>query len=97
VGRGTDVVGRLYAGVVGRLLYAGVDERFPKEPMLARWEPEFIAGWLARELKPAGGRGTLRTVGVGENPPRDCVEDSGARDCGMELIGGRGTLRAICG
>ncbi len=52
---------------------------------------------LARELSPAGGRGTERSAGGAENPPRDCgALICGTRDCAPLFVGGRGTLRAIC-
>ncbi len=67
----------------------------PNDPIAERCDSEFMFGRAGRELKPTGGRGTLRSAGAGENPRGD--RDPGARYCGAELIGGRGMLRAISG
>jgi len=76
--------------------------RFPYEPTPARVSlRDVIPGRLAR-LPPkfAGGRGTDRSAGLAENPPRDCgpfemgPRASGAGDGCIPPIGGRGTLRA---
>jgi len=49
-----------------------------------------VPGWLTRELKPVGGRGTDLCTGPAENPPRAPF------DSGVLPMVGRGTLRAIC-
>jgi hypothetical protein len=58
-----------------------------------------MPGWPSRPpLNPEGGRGTERSAGLAPKPPRDCGPfDSGPRDACMLPMGGRGTLRAICG